>query len=130
VGEADVLLLMTDGELVPGEVKRHGAGLTQQELNKLDVISGRLNSPWNFIATPDWAAICPPLWREAIRSLPQPPRFCLTGEHLFERFPMWGGLDSNPFEPRLMDGRRASEEYFRTWVVEELAWLGEPGDAD
>jgi hypothetical protein len=83
LGEADVLLVFTDGGLVPGECKLHAAGLNEAELKKLDALSARLDSPWSFVATPDYSSDAG-TWREARRGLPEPPRFVLTGEHLFK----------------------------------------------
>jgi len=87
VAEVDVLLLGADGSLVPGEVKRHGSGLTQGDLDKLDDVAARLGSPWSFVATTDWFASCPPIWQEASRRA-EAPRVVLTGEFLLEPYPI------------------------------------------
>jgi hypothetical protein len=95
LGETDVLLLLDDGSLVPGEVKRSGAGLNEGELEKLNVLCDALDSPWSFVATLSRASDCPPLWAESAVELPSRPRFCLSAEHLFERHVVWL-LDENP----------------------------------
>ncbi len=82
VGEADVLLILASGEVVPGECKRRGNGLTESELAKLEKLTERLESPWSFVATLDWGADCPDLWEKSVRALPASPRFALTGEQL------------------------------------------------
>jgi hypothetical protein len=94
LAEVDVLLLMADGSLAPGEVKRYGVGLQTSDLEKLDLVSSRLESPWSFLATPDWAANCPPIWQDAARS--QPRRYVLTGEHLLDGRVFWA-MGTDPF---------------------------------
>ena len=80
IGEADLLLVQSDGELVVGECKRRGAGLDAGELAKLELLADRLGSPWSFLATADRASACPLIWPEAGRALPAKPRFSLTAE--------------------------------------------------
>jgi hypothetical protein len=89
IGEADVLLVQSDGELIPGECKRRGVGLKAADIEKLDRLADRLNSPWSFLATLDQASACPSLWTESLRQLPAKPRVALTAEHLFESMVFW-----------------------------------------
>lgn len=96
LGEADVLLLTAHGDLIPGEVKRRGAGLTKDDIAKLDRISDALEAPWSFVATPDFAADCPQLWNEAVTHTDR-PRFALTGEHLFSQIVTGYGSGEDPF---------------------------------
>lgn len=93
VAEIDVLLLGADGSLVPGEAKRHGSGMKDSDLAKLDRVASLLASPWSFIATTDWASECPPIWH-AFSSRGEPARVALSGEQL---------LDSYPFMPHGQD---------------------------
>ena len=52
LGEADVVLLLHDGSLAIGEVKRRANGLTQSEVEKLERLADLLNADWTFYATP------------------------------------------------------------------------------
>lgn len=83
VGEADVLLVFIDGELVPGECKLHAGGLNEAELKKIEALTTRLESRWSFLATFDSSSDAAS-WKEWRRALPESPRFVLTGEHLFK----------------------------------------------
>jgi hypothetical protein len=65
VGEADVLLVLADGALVPGECKRTSAGLNDVELGKLDGLADALGSPWTFVATLSTSRDCHATWRLA-----------------------------------------------------------------
>lgn len=56
--EADVVLLFADGSLVPGEVKRTGAGVTPGEIEKLSNVVDRLGAPWSFLAVGQAASDC------------------------------------------------------------------------
>ncbi|MGN6558314.1 MAG: hypothetical protein ACTHLH_09935 [Solirubrobacterales bacterium] len=89
IGEADLLLVQSDGEFVIGECKRRGAGLNPVEMEKLERLAERLGCPWTFLATLDRAMDCPPIWREAARALPSKPRFALTAEFLFDSDVSW-----------------------------------------
>ena len=82
VGEADVVLLLADGRLALGECKRHAAGLTQGDIDRLESIADRVDAAWTFYATPDWASQCGDLWKDLRRELPGRRRFALTGEQL------------------------------------------------
>jgi hypothetical protein len=107
LSEVDVLLLGADGSLVPGEVKLHGTGLVKDDLAKLDHVGELLNSPWTFVATPDWASECPPLWQAAAITGDK-GRLVLTGERLLDPSPLppWG---NDPFE----------------WIVADTNTIGE-----
>jgi hypothetical protein len=99
--EVDLLLLMADGTLIPGELKRRGAGLKPGDLDKLDAVAEALDAPWSFLGTLDFSADCPPIWREARQGGPR-PRYTLTGESLFAPSVSWPAF-ANPFD--LPDGR-------------------------
>jgi hypothetical protein len=86
LAEVDVLLLGVDGSLVPGEAKRHGSGMRDADIAKLDRVVSLLASPWSFIATTDWASECPPIWQEASPD-GESARVALSGEQLLEFAP-------------------------------------------
>jgi hypothetical protein len=92
--EADVVALLNDGSLVPGECKRTAAGLKSQDLSNLDELCELLGSPWSFIATPDPADACGDMWRNAEQRTGR-QRFVFTGEHLLATRPAWT-LDGDP----------------------------------
>lgn len=120
--ELDVVLLMGDGSLVPGEAKRRGTGLQQSDLTKLDAVTELLDSPWSFVATLDWDSDCPPIWDVARREEPS-PRLALTAEHLLEAFPFWeSGRD--PFAKRTATGeeRAAHDGDFAKRITDEPGW--------
>jgi hypothetical protein len=126
VGEADVLLLLTDGQLVPGECKRRGAGLNDLELEKLQRLTERLGAPWSFVATLDWADDCPQIWRDCIRFAPDPsPRLAVTGEHLMADHVFWQ-LGTNIFEwkPARQEHRIEAHAHFVDGVVRYATLAG------
>jgi hypothetical protein len=124
IGESDLLLVMSGGMLVPGECKRHGAGLNEGEVEKLTRLSERVDAPWSFVATADRSAHCHELWRSVGRRLPEPPRFVLTAEHLFDRTPLWG-LGANPFEWKDRSDTEwdGYESAFSNSIIDLTAWL-------
>lgn len=124
IGEADVLLLMANGELIPGEVKRRGAGLSQNELAKLARLREMLGATWSFVATPSWADDCPPIWRETTHDPAGNPIFALTGEHVFDRRIFWA-LGDNPFAWRTStaEERQGLERDFRTSLPGIIEWM-------
>jgi hypothetical protein len=65
VGEADVLLVLADGTLVPGECKRTSADLNKGELGKLDRLADALGSRWSFLATLAPSRDCDAAWKHA-----------------------------------------------------------------
>jgi hypothetical protein len=109
VGEADVLLLLADGQLVPGECKQRGAGLNNDEIAKLETVATRLNAPWSFFATADWAADCPSIWRDAIRPADgdEPQRLVFTAEQLLEPMLFNLAVDWQPVDQSVRDERHA-----------------------
>lgn len=124
VGEADLLLVLSDGTLIPGECKRNGAGLNQVEVNKLESLSQRLGSPWSFVATADRAGRCSQLWRDTNRRLPEPPRFALTAEHIFDPTPFSSlGVDPFVWKEETDAAWKAREAVFAGSVVEVADYL-------
>src|SRR5262249_23649641 len=83
VGEADVLMVMSDGDLVVGECKRSAVGLVKEEVEKLDRLTERLGSRWSFLATLEPSRSCGTSWREAVRLDDNHCRLVLTGDRLF-----------------------------------------------
>jgi hypothetical protein len=127
IGEADVVLAFSSGELVLGECKRTGHGLTNDELAKLDRLADRLASEWTFVATPAWAADCDGIWREAARALPDNPRFCLTGERLLrDDLTFAYGDDPFAFVEFSEEERRQRQDEFLGRCPKLLNWLRGP----
>jgi len=126
IGEADVLLVLSDGNIVPGECKQRGAGLNENEIRKLDLLSERLGAPWNFLATADWAQDCPQLWPQSVSRDEDNWRIALTAEQLFDPFPTqldgtWNVMDS--------EARAAMSEQWATFLPRVTASLASPNDA-
>ena len=94
IAEVDAVVLLSNGDLVPGEVKRSGLGLKQQDLDQLDRACDVLRSPWSFVATPDRASNCTEIWRTAANR--GKDRFTLTGDHLLEQQVHWT-INADPF---------------------------------
>jgi len=123
IGEADVLLVFSNGWMVPGECKLRSSGWTEEESRKLNAIADALDSPWSFIATPQWARECTEAWRTA--SEPEDrPRFVLTGEHLFDLRVVWA-LGANPlsWRPESETEHAARRDDFKKQLPELVAAL-------
>lgn len=122
IAEIDVLLLMADGSLVPGEVKRNGVGLQTTDLDKLDMVCEALGSPWSFVGTPDWSANCPQIWKDAIRDAPE-PRMVLTGEQMLSDRVFWAlGTDPFAWTAETDDEHVARTQAFAKRLREILEW--------
>lgn len=61
VGEADVLLMFTDGRLVPVEVKRTAVGVDARALELMDRLAAALHAPYDVVAVSQPARDCPGL---------------------------------------------------------------------
>lgn len=111
LGEADVVLLTRDGELVPVEVKRRVAGI-EGAADKLDALSDALQSPWDAVAVTEPARDCQALTALG-RSLPDRPRVLLTDDQLHEHRIFWT-LGSDPFgwQPLSLDDDAARQAAF------------------
>ena len=114
--------MLADGSLIPGELKRRGAGLQPADLEKLDDVVRWLDAPWSFVGTLDFSADCPPIWNEARRDGPR-SRYVLTGESIFAPSVVWPAL-TNPFDlsgdehpivaqPATVDSNFAESQSFR-----------------
>lgn len=81
--EADVIVVLRNGEIVLGECKTNARGLPRDELNKLWGAADRLGARATFAATLDRAANCGQEWRVTEGPTGR-PHFALTAEHLFD----------------------------------------------
>lgn len=59
IGEADIVLLLADGTIIPAEVKRHGRQLTESEVGKVRSIADALQSPTILLGAGDSSSDCP-----------------------------------------------------------------------
>jgi hypothetical protein len=87
IGEADVLIVMSDGRFGIGECKTRAPGLVDEEVEKLGVLADALGASWTFTATLDSSAACGTAWRRN-PTKGRIPHFALTAEHLFDPAPM------------------------------------------
>lgn len=109
LGEADVLLLTRHAELVPIEVKRSSAGVTQSELDKLKTLSAALHSPWSAVVAcqystemgDDFAA------HEARADDGTYLRIPLSYDRLLSPLPYWA-LSDDPFAWKPLNGEEIS----------------------
>jgi hypothetical protein len=99
LGEADVLILTRDGDLIPVEVKRRIGGI-EGAAEKLDALSDALQSPWDGVVVTQPARDCEALTALG-RSLPERPRILLTDDQLHADRIICT-LGSNPFGWRPM----------------------------
>jgi hypothetical protein len=109
IGEADLLMLTRWGEFIPIEVKRTAAGLTHEEVAKLDSLAGALSSTWSGLAACQYARDTAGLLNQlAIRNANGTHRrLTLTYDHLLDRHPMWA-LNDDPFAARELDTNEIS----------------------
>jgi hypothetical protein len=89
--EADVIVVLRNGEIVLGECKTNARGLSPEELNKLWEAADQLGARATFAATLDRAANCGQEWRVTEGPTGR-PHFALTAEHLFD---LRGGMGSH-----------------------------------
>ncbi|AWG62950.1 hypothetical protein [Mycobacteroides abscessus] len=89
--EADVIVVLRNGEIVLGECKANARGLTPEELDKLWSAADQLGARATFAATLDRAANCGDEWRVTEGPTGR-PHFALTAEHLFE---LQGGVGAS-----------------------------------
>jgi hypothetical protein len=100
IGEADVLLLFSDGSLVPVEVKRAAAGFGAGAIRKMDRVAEALNAPYDVMAVSQPARECPAL-PAAIVQRDGRPRYLITDDQLLDRAPRWPlGTDPFAWNPR------------------------------
>jgi hypothetical protein len=89
--EADVIVVLRNGEIVLGECKANARGLSPAELDKLWGAADQLGARATFAATLDRAANCGQEWRVTEGPTGR-PHFALTAEHLFD---LRGGMGSH-----------------------------------
>lgn len=89
--EADVIVVLRNGEIVLGECKANARGLSPEELDKLWGAADQLGARATFAATLDRAANCGKEWRVTEGPTGR-PHFALTAEHLFD---LRGGMGSH-----------------------------------
>jgi hypothetical protein len=126
--EVDLLVLTAEGDLVPGECKRRGAGLTAAEVAKLLRVQRRLQAPWCFVATADAASDCGAIWQGF--GSRQPLRFAVTGDHLFD-LSLIPSLGVIPWEWRQLDDGAKADRLRRyqdamAEMPERQAWATDP----
>lgn len=73
VGEADILLLLADGALVPVEVKKSATSMTDHDEEMLTRIGEATRSETTIVATADTLADCPDQFKRLARADPPPP---------------------------------------------------------
>lgn len=121
VGEADVLLLIRLGDLIPVEVKRRGSGLTLSELAKLDALAETLESPWSAVATCEYLHRSPTnlaglqTTDEAQEAY---ERVVLAYDQLLEPRPFWS-MGGDPFALSALTGEEVEQRERR--FVDSLA---------
>jgi hypothetical protein len=121
IGEADVLLLFANGDLVPVEVKRRVAGADARTVALMDTLADALKAPWDVLAVTQPARECVEA-QGLTRSMPDRPRLLLTNDQLHENFVMWS-LGQNPFSTAPEDDEHAREQekqFVQALVMGEL----------
>jgi hypothetical protein len=100
IGEADVLLLFADGQLVPVEVKRTAAGVDARTLELMDRLSTALEAPFDVVAVSQPARDCPDL-PDSVSQSAHRSRLVISNDQTLNRMPLWS-VGSNPFawDPR------------------------------
>lgn len=125
VAEADVLLLFTDGRMVPVEVKRRATAFNEAAAAQLEAISTKLSASFDVMCVMEPLEQC----TEVIglkRQLPERPRFLLTMDELTTQHVFWSA-GGNPFEEKRF-GDDSPEERRAKWLA-DLARIGS-GPAD
>lgn len=121
VGEADVLMLTRHGEFIPVEVKRRSAGLTDNEITKLDMLAATLSSPWSAVAACEYAVTAGDgLAASVLRHDADETykRMVLTYDHLLEPMLVWS-MGSDPFalDPLSADDIAKREQSFAEGIA-------------
>jgi hypothetical protein len=98
-GEADVLMLLQGGELIPMEVKHSFNGMTDDEVDKLDRLSKLLGAPWSALVVSKYGkeSTSEFIGREHRMVDGNPFRVILTYDLLLSKHPMWS-LGGDPFK--------------------------------
>lgn len=132
VGEADVLLVLADGAIVPGECKRTSAGLNEVELGKLDGLADALGSPWTFVATLSPSRDCDAIWKQAAEADGGTrPRLVLTADQLYEVSVVPAlGEDAFGWRERTPNDDARRDEAWKAQLGDRLEYLSEERDPD
>ncbi|MDI9933153.1 hypothetical protein QM588_22270 [Rhodococcus sp. IEGM 1354] len=125
VAEADVLLLFTDGRMVPVEVKRRATAFNEAAAEQLEAISTKLNASFDVMCVMEPLDRCSAV-AALKRALPNRPRFLLTMDELSAQHLFWSA-GGNPFEERHF-GDDSPKERRVKWLA-DLARIGS-GPAD
>lgn len=96
IGEADVLVLLSSGGLVPIEVKRSFTGVTVEALDALSKLSDALSSPLDLFAVMEPVEKAPAGLASDLAAGERRRRHVLTSDHLYDPWPVWQ-LGFNPF---------------------------------
>jgi hypothetical protein len=85
IGEADVLLLFSDGTTLPAEVKRHASGFTAGDLERLEAIADQMSSIGTVLACGDDSAAAGDQFGSLDREEPRPRRLITADQWLAPR---------------------------------------------
>ena len=120
IGEADVLILLTDGACVPIEVKRSFAGVSPNELVKLRKLADAWKAPWSAVAVTDYARSAPSNFSELEErgEMFDHYRLLLTFDQLLDPHPK-RSMGGDPFEwsPMSAEDIAEREKSFTNSVV-------------
>lgn len=111
IGEADLMMLTRMGEFIPIEVKRTAKGLNENEIRKLEILSGALKSPWNgvvvcqYVRDVDETSLTSLVTRNRDGTY---QRIVLTYDQLLDPHPIWA-LGGDPFAIRKLTDKEISE---------------------
>ena len=123
LGEADIVLVFTDGSLALGECKLTPRGLRQSDVDKLESLATAIGATWTFYAVPEWRDACTDIWGQLERDLPDRPRFVLTNEQLLEPSRIFWALGTNPLraEPATAERKAEIHNAFLTSLPDVIA---------
>ena len=116
VGEADVLLLLSDGTTLPVEIKRHASGFRAGDLQRLEQIADRMSGIGTVLACGDDRAATGLQFAGLERSGPMPRRLITADEWLAPYAPMAIGYDG-PGSSRDENAADAFDEQFSADII-------------
>lgn len=125
VAEADVLLLFSDGRMVPVEVKRRATAFNEAAAAQLEAISTRLNASFDVMCVMEPLDRCSEVV-ELKRELPDRPRFLLSMDQLSDPHVFWSA-GGNPFEEKHF-GEGTPRKLRETWLGDVARIGGAPDD--
>lgn len=116
LGEADVLLLFADGNLVPVEVKRRRTGVDERTQRSMDAVVDAVDAPWDVLVVSEPARECEAI-HAAERRFSERPRLLLTTDQMFERHVFWSlGADAFMWNPRTGEQDATRDAEFADWL--------------